>query len=200
MAYKTIMNKEELEERLRELSKTDTVSDFGSGAMCYFPASPSPVDYICPECGKITTQSDFLIHDIITIREHVSEMHDMGYDVFLNEKEFCIHCGDNAKEFVSLSDYEWGYKESFDSFLNRKKYDPELVFGIKFENESEYHVVRSNLSFAYKDVLGFLKGNDGSLDINDDMETFRYHVEILQKMLGIGLDILISKDISDPEE
>ena len=190
MESRIMIDKKELEERLLKLEK-DSFDWRRHPPLCYVPAFPSPDDYICPTCGKKTTQTDFMIHDIQVIRECVGEMQGIGYDVFLNEQEFCVHCGINSKEYIIPSD-------RYSS--NRYESNPELIFGIRFNNDREYHIVRSNMRYDYEQALRFLKGDDSILDVIFNLELFHRTVKRLQKMLGIGLGIPIAEDIMDPEE
>jgi len=191
MKNNVIKNRDELEKRLRELADTEYTGQIAMGAMCYSLVPEEEAEYICPKCGKATAQENFIVWAIEDIREIVEEIKSLGYDACLDEEEFCVFCGNNAKQYT---DYELDYKdcesEDWDEKEKRREENrPELIFRIKLGGAAEYHVVKSNISEEYRGALEFLKGQDHYLNYYDMTESIHDNVRIIQKMLGIGLDI-----------
>jgi ribosomal protein L37AE/L43A len=161
-----------LEQRLKELSETEYSGKISCGAMCYSIAAPVRENYVCPVCGHKTKQNNHIIWTIKDIRTIVAQMKGAGYDVILDEHEFCNNCSNRKRAPV--------------------KY-PVLIFKIRYTPDSEYHIAESNFFDNYKCVWEFLKGNDFYLNTYDGTETLHQNVEVLQKMLGIGKDIIPPK-------
>jgi hypothetical protein len=172
-----------LEQRLKELSETKYRGIIRSGAMCYSPVEPSLEDYECPVCGYKTVQTNHTIWEIKCIRTMVAQIKDAGYDVILDEYEFCDRCSGNKKPPFVAKSIEWnGYRKT----------DAELIFKIRYNPESEYHIAKSNFAGAYECVLEFLKGNNSYSGGRAGTEPLnrKKNIEILQKMLGIGQNIV----------
>ena len=81
----------ELEKRLKELSETEYKGELRGGAMCYMPMYINDRPYTCPVCNTIQMVSAFDAIAIDTIRVKVQKINDIGYDVILDENEFCEH-------------------------------------------------------------------------------------------------------------
>jgi len=137
------------------------------GAMCYEPAIKERyVDYVCSHCNNTikAKYNDWIVYNIKQIEEFVKQIKELGYDVVLDKTEFCPHC--------SKKDIQ----------------NPELIFKIRFSDETDYHVVRSNIVNEYQCLLEFLKNPDeypGKTDKNK--------VAIIRKMTGLGEDLKIEK-------
>ena len=173
-----ITDRAELEERLRELAETEYTGILNPGAMCYVPVMPKPEEYTCPVCGNITTLSGYNIRNIRAIGEIVENIRDLGFDVQLDEREFCGFCAESVKDI-----------EGVEVVGKRIEGRPELFFRIRFDEDSDYHIARSNFPDHYKCVLAFLTGDETYTNDFDDTRTLHDNIEILQKMLGIGPDI-----------
>ena len=112
----------------------------------------------------------------------------MGFDALLDEGEFCIHCGENAKDYPTIPE-GISLEERRELFRNRNQNKPDLIFKIRFEADGDYHIAKSTILNEYKCVLEFLKSNECWLDGFGRTSTIHDNVKILQKMLGIGLDM-----------
>jgi hypothetical protein len=154
------------------------------------PAITSPainaVKYICPICGQQSTMlegriSSFeqrRISSFEQIRTIVNNLKALGFDVQLDESEFCAcECFDSLSmpDMQSHTDESWYEKTP-------KEENPELIFRIKLSGESEYHIARSNSEYDYLRAYTFLTGNAYN----------KYKVSALfksdiEKMLGIKL-------------
>ena len=186
-----IKDRAELDDRLRELAKTEYEGEISPGAMCYKPAAPRPVDYICPACGGATRQTNHSVWTIERARGIVEELQSLGFDALLDEREFCIHCGENAKDYPDVPE-GLSLEERREFFRNREDSKPDLIFKIRFGEDDDYHVACSTLLKEYKCVLKFLSGDDLRGDGSGRVDTIRDNVKILQKMLGIGEDIQLA--------
>jgi hypothetical protein len=176
-----LKDREVLEQRLKELSETEYSGKISYGAMCYSPylGVSNTKDYKCPVCGYKTKQDDHIIWIIKDIRTIVAQIKNAGYDVTLDEQEFCNKCSNKQES----SHFLW------DDEVTGNKY-PELKFKIRYTPDSKYHVAKSNIVSDYKCVLEFFKGNDFYLGYHDMTEPIHYNIKVLQKMLGIGKDII----------
>lgn len=167
-----------LENRLKELANTEAkIQSFEPNAMCYAVAFNVEKEYKCPKCKKTTVSKLYIVNDIEYIREIVESIKTLGYNVILDEREFCQHCTkkQNNKDSTNLEIRE-----------------PELIFMIRFSRSSNYHIVKSNIKSEYKTLLEFLKGNSKYLYGNDEIPL---HIEIdkIRKMTGLGKEIITHK-------
>jgi len=111
-------------------------ASFPAGAMCYDPVSSVHfVDYVCPYCDHTMEEKydSWVIYNINKIDEVVSLIKDLGYDVVLDQTEYCSYC--SQKEIVN----------------------PELIFKIRFSEATGYHVVKSNILFEYQCLHEYLE-------------------------------------------
>ena len=131
------------------------------GAECYDPAIPEYRDYVCTYCKNVIKEkySDWMVSSIAQIDEIVKKIKDLDYDVVLDKTEFCPKC--SKKEIQN----------------------PELIFKIRFSNDVDYHVVRSNIVNEYQCLFEFLS----------KPEEFKGNKTIIQKMTGLGEDLKIKK-------
>jgi hypothetical protein len=130
-------------------------------AMCYDPAVEYYVDYVCPYCNSIIKgrYGDSLVYFIGQIDEIVKQMKELEYDVVLDKTEFCPYC--------SKKDIQ----------------NPELILKIRFSDEVEYHIARSNIVYEYQCLFEFLSNPN----------EFSGNKAIIQKMTGLGEDLKIKK-------
>ena len=164
-----------LEERLIELSQPIYLIEpaypiepepaFPMGAMCYEPAMPAYIDYICSYCGDTIKEKyyEWKINEIAQIEEIVKQIKENGYDVVLDKTEFCPHCS----------------KQGIES--------PELIFKIRFSNNADYHIAKSNIVYEYRCLLAFLSNKETYSGSNRD-------IIIIQKMTGLGEDLKIEEN------
>ena len=135
-----------------------------SCAMCYDPAIEEYVDYVCPHCGDtIRKYNDWTVmYSFAQIENIVNQMKGLEYDVVLDKTEFCPHCSDKSIE------------------------NPELIFKIRFSDEADYHIARSNIVNEYQYLLEFLTNPEKFLDEKTDEK-----IAIIRKMTGLGEDLKI---------
>ena len=150
-----------LEQRLKELSKTEYTGELAWGAMCYKIAMPVYVDYSCPYCDDTIKEkyNNWTIYMINQIDDIVEQIKTLGYDAVLDKTEFCPNC--SKKEIQN----------------------PVLIFKIRFSEEDDYHIVRSNIVNEYQCLYDFLKNPD----------EFTGDKTIIRKMTGLGEDLKIKK-------
>jgi len=134
---------------------------FPVSAMCYDPAMPEYSDYVCTYCKNVIKEkySEWTIYNIAQIDEIVKKIKALDYDVVLDKTEFCPNC--SKKEIQN----------------------PVLIFKIRFSEEDEYHIARSNIVNEYQCLYDFLKNPD----------EFAGDKAIIQKMTGLGEDLKIKK-------
>jgi hypothetical protein len=161
-----VKDREMLEKRLKELSETEYKGELFCGAMCYSIAAPTKEYDTCPVCGEKTVQTNYMVWNIKSIRKIVAEIKQLGYDVILDEHEFCVKCGGDIQAP-----------------------DAQLIFKIRLSPNEAYHTAQSNIISDYNCVLEFLKGNDFCR--GEQYETLPIHdnIDVIQKMLGLGKDI-----------
>ncbi|MCL2142540.1 MAG: hypothetical protein FWH46_06715, partial [Methanimicrococcus sp.] len=87
-----ILDKELLEKRLKALADTPYSGEINFGAMCYAPRRIPIVKYECEICGKITERNQDDLDFLKKAKEIVTELKTAGYDVLLDEREFCKYC------------------------------------------------------------------------------------------------------------
>ena len=132
------------------------------GAMCYDPVAPIEYeDYVCFHCDNTVKgkYGSWIIHIISQIEDIVSRMKGLEYDVILDAAEFCPYCSKKNIE------------------------NPELIFGIRFSEEADYHFVRSNIVNEYQCLFDFLANPD----------EYTGNREIIQKMTGLEEDLKIEE-------
>jgi len=139
-----IYSREELDRRLCNLIEDRYKKNYKT-ALCYTIGEPEAADYICPACGMTTTQTNYIVWAIEEIRKIVRQLKFHSYDAEIDEKEFCVHCGENAKEYKEV-DFERITTAELVSIVNEQKsVRPELFFKIKINEESEYRISRSTM-------------------------------------------------------
>ena len=161
------MDRNVLEKRLKEIAKTKYRGDLAWGAMCYDPAVPYPVDYVCSLCG-FTVKDEYDDHQVFEIREIeiiVKKIKNLGYDVLLDKKEYCPRCS------------------------NREIDRPELIFSIRYSASSNYHVARSNILNEYLCLLAFLEEKEKYTVERDEERSLHEGAGIIKKMTGLGDDL-----------
>jgi len=131
------------------------------GAECYDPAIPEYRDYVCTYCKNVIKEkySNWMVRSIDQIDEIFKNIKGLGYDVVLDKTEFCPKC--SKKEIQK----------------------PELIFKIRFSEEDDYHIVRSNIVNEYQCLYDFLKNPD----------EFTGDKTIIRKMTGLGEDLKIKQ-------
>jgi hypothetical protein len=130
--------------------------------MCYDPAVEEHYeDYICSHCGNTIKgkYANWTIHNINQIDELVNKIKKLEYDVVLDKTEFCPFCSKKNVE------------------------NPELIFSIRFSDEDEYHIARSNIVNEYQCLFEFLSNPD----------EYKGSREIIKKMTGLEEDLKIGK-------
>lgn len=92
-----------LQDRLRELARSEAPKDLAPGAMCYAPTVPKTydkVEYVCPTCGEKTLYAvrdtvRFLEDLLPACRRRIQQVTQLP--VRLDEKEFCRKCSPEVK-------------------------------------------------------------------------------------------------------
>ena len=136
-------------------------------AMCYSMAAPIVENYVCPVCGKETPSTSYQLGNMRSIRQVVENMKNLGYDVQLDEREFCQYC--NGKK----SDY------------------PSLIFRISLNKNGHYHVAYSNLYDDYANLMTFLvceKKKDFVNSVSNNKTEAEKVFRSIEKMTGLTID------------
>jgi len=157
-----ILDKKLLEKRLEELAASPYGGERVWGAMCYSPACPGVGDYVCVVCNRTTkhTGGEFFVCDLIKCREIVNDLISHGYDVFLDEREFCLYC------IVKGIDGE-----------------PKPHLNIRFDKNDNYII--SKVGFhSLKLLQAFLIGDDHILGAYENTVPLHESIDILSKMTG----------------
>ena len=144
------------------LVATPSCIDKPVGVMCYdIIIEEQYEDYVCSHCDNTIKgkYGSWLVHNINQIEDIVKRIKNMGCDVVLDAKEFCPYCS----------------KKNIET--------PELIFSIRFSEEADYHVVRSNIVNEYQCLFNFLSNPD----------EYAGNRDIIQKMTGLGTDLKIEK-------
>ncbi|MFH0896116.1 MAG: hypothetical protein V2A54_16915 [Bacteroidota bacterium] len=94
------LTREEIKNRLEELSKAPKKKELSPGAMCYEPMMmPDKADYVCPAClAKTIHTSDnaqMVQFELPGMRQYVKEI--KGLDIKLDETSFCKKCSADKK-------------------------------------------------------------------------------------------------------
>jgi len=174
MATEYILDKDELEKRLVELAETPFTGELSYGAMCYLMTGPDDDEYKCVICNKLTFHMRFSdTYEIIkSIREIVDEMREAGYDVWLDEREYCDYCS-VSKE---LKKDVW-LKEG-------------LVFNIRFSAEQQYHQVQTIRISDFLCLHAFLLGKDYFEGERNQSYSIHDNIDLIHKMTGLGESLL----------
>jgi len=162
-----ILEKKLLEKRLEELAVTPYTGERVWGAMCYSPACPGPGEYICVLCNKKTEHisGEFFLIRLNRIREIISELKSQGYDVRLDEREFCQYCN-----------------------VNEIDYEPKPFLNIRFDENDDYQASKVDFH-SLKLLQAFLLGGDYFLGEYDNTVPLHESIDILSKMTGFCEDM-----------
>lgn len=163
----TSLDSLELEQKLIEIAGEDEkIPPPLAVAMCYEISVMPPVDYLCPGCGETTSgiYDRYIISNLDRIEEVVTSIQKMGYDAVLDRSGYCPHCrtGEEAS--------------------------PELIFRIRFSDAADYHIAKSNVYTHYEILRRFLSDKEDLTNFYEKNLTVSEHIEIIQKMTGLGKD------------
>ena len=162
-----VSDRKSLEKRLKKLTEVRYDTTELPIAMCYSMTAPIVENYKCPVCGTETPSTSYQIGNIQSIRKVFESIKNIGYDVILDEKEFCQKC-------------------------NGKKMDyPSLIFKIRFSPDEEYHVAYSNVYDDYSTVLTFLasdKKDNFIQAVGNNKKEAEKAFYAIEKMTGLKID------------
>ena len=138
---------------IEETEETEEPEEIITGAMCYVVGFPVLADYVCPYCGNTIKEkyNKWMIDSIKQIDEIFKNIKGLGYDVVLDKTEFCPKCSKTEIQ------------------------NPVLIFKIRFSEEDEYHIARSNIVNEYQCLYEYLS----------DPDKFTGDIAIIQKMTGL---------------
>ena len=156
----------ELEKILKELSSNSCEFGFIISTTCGNIVDHEYEDYVCPHCSKKTKRSKRSINELKSAENIVKKINDAGYDVILEQKEYCKFCSHRV-------------------FIN----EPTLVFKIRFSKNSPYHVAKTNNAIDYLSIIDFLSNRNIRTKENNLYEV----IEVINKMTGLGSEIITSK-------
>lgn len=153
---------ESLVKRLKALATADYDTFELPNAMCYSVAMPIEENYVCPKCGAKTASTTYKNGNVRSIRGIVAEIKAMGYDVVLDESQYCHKCNGSKEEY------------------------PELRFKIRFSKDAEYHVAGSNTSSDYSAVKAFFEGEKVFREfVANNRDEAKRTLKIVEKMTGL---------------
>ena len=151
-----------LVQRLKVLATAQYDTIALPNAMCYSIAAPMEENYVCPKCGAETASTAYANGNIRSIRNVVKDIKSMGYDVLLDESQYCQKC--SAKKFEN----------------------PTLCFKIRFSKNAEYHVAYSNASADYYAVKAFFEGEKSfKTYVSNNRDEAERTLKIVEKMTGL---------------
>ena len=158
-----VLDRKILEERLSELAETPFTGKLAEGAMCYLMASYDS-DYNCTICGRISRPDGFTVfgRELNLIRKIVEELKTKGFDVLLDESEYCDYCREN-----SIDDY------------------PQPVFMMRFNQDDDYNKCRCDNSNDYMCLATFLSGGDVFVDNQAFDIALHDRIDRISKMSGL---------------
>lgn len=159
------LTKEELVEQLKAIANDETEVTLRMGAMCYSPMDPLKKDVKCDSCGKVIY--NYLLSEWISIKKNVNKIKELGYDA----KVECL-CHDCVKKLGIP--YEKG---------NISYEFPNFVFYFKAKEQTDYHIVVSNVEYDYEVLTAFLN-NEKVLD--DTLVKNELHR--IKRMTGLSID------------
>jgi transposase len=161
-----ILDKNLLEKRLEELAVTPYTGEICHGAMCYLPMCPEDGEYSCIICNKKTVhkQGQFILDDVILARNIIGDLKTNGYDVYLDEREFCQYC--NVKEVI---------------------YEPKPYINIRFNKNDNYHIAKAGL-YNLKILQTFLHGGDNILGEYENTVTLHENINIISNVTGLCIE------------
>ena len=136
-------------------------------AMCYSMAAPIEENYVCPVCGKETSSTAYQNGNIRSIRGVVEGMRSIGYDVQLDESQFCHNCN--------------GKKEDY----------PSLKFRISLNKNGHYHEAYSNVYDDYSNLFIFLKYSDKKefvKSVSNNKQEAEKAFAAIEKMTGLKIE------------
>jgi hypothetical protein len=173
MPPKYILDRILLEKRLKELAETPYAGEMCYGAMCYVPAySGAPFDegYFCPICEKTTKDCNFTdetMYNLETIRQIITELKATGFDIWLDERDFCNFCREKEPP-----------------------YGPKPFLMIRFNPNDEYHRVKTFDILDYKILKAFLESDDHCFNEYGATQALHDKIDVIDKMTNLGEDII----------
>jgi len=166
LEYMNGLTREELNERLRalaELSESSDVDVIIDGATCYMPLyrEPEYTPLPCSTCSANAQMEDWQITSLESIQAIVNEMISAGFDV---ELDFIISC----KQCAGGSSARY-----------------RAIFGIRFKDDADYHMVETTDITDYKILLAFLREDEYYIgDFGTGYPLYR-QLEVIEKMTGL---------------
>jgi len=173
-----ILDKALLEKRLKELAETPYTGEIRLGAMCYSPVV-STYEYKCELCGKTTEQTVCGINEVMYITTLVNEIKNAGYDVLLDGRDYCQYCKTPEPE---------GHNEY--GFIRKHKVNG-FVFMIRFNDNKDYHVVKTSNIDNYRCLKTFLINDDNFKGSYGQTCVLHENIDIIHKMTGLGAETVI---------
>ena len=163
LEYMNELTREELNERLRELAEKQNELEFVESAMCYAPYegeiayTPLP----CSTCSAKAQMTDWQIESLERIQAIVNEMISEGFDVKLDVTISCKKCADEYSARFLTS------------------------FGIRFTDDTDYHMVETSYAEDYEILLAFLRGEEFYADTVGLSFPLHQRQGVIKKMTGL---------------
>lgn len=158
-----ILSKEEIEKKLKKLSKSNPKNLENIGAMCYEMAMPPErAEYICPICGEKTLYSNFNYSQLITWE--LQQMRTLSENLEainakLDESQFCRSCSPDIEE-------------------------PEICLIVKLKDTDEHKTCKINIE-DLKILNEFVAGEIIHKDDFDAETPLNFHILRISELLGI---------------
>ena len=157
------LTREELNERLSALAEIPDETPTVPGATCYIGTigEPEYTPLPCNTCSENAQMTEWQINSLEDIQATVNEIIKEGFDVKLDVIIACKKCAaeDNARY--------------------------QTIFGIRFIDDADYHMVETINVFNYKILLAFLQEKTAYTDSYNDSYQLCYYLNVIEEMTGL---------------
>ena len=178
-------SREELIERLKEISTEEVPIERYRGAMCYSIAPPEELKTTCDYCKNTITYTGW--KNDIKIPEIVDEMSRLGYDV-----KTAVLCNDCFKRLKSEIYLGVGDTLELDDghTIDLSCSDRNFVFYFRTSPNEPYHCALSSFQDNYSAVLAFFKGEKSYIGylIRHTEKFIAEEIPIIEFMTGLKID------------
>jgi hypothetical protein len=170
--YRIILDRQELEEKLKRISKTPYTGNYNfCFAMCYMPGEMmfEYVPYKCDICHEETRYEANVLWRLESAKRYVEDMKNtrLQVDVEIDELDYCKHCTGKDVE------------------------NPMPIFKIRFSQNEKYHEVKTDDDSDYECILAFLQGKDNYENCHRDATyPLNEQIEQLVRMTGLCPEIV----------
>ncbi|MCY3019216.1 MAG: hypothetical protein NTW87_09350 [Planctomycetota bacterium] len=169
------VTRDQVRQRLQELSGASAPKQLKIGAMCYEPmAAPNTADYVCPKCGQKT---------LYALADSGSEQRKATWEVMARITNELPACRRAAKEISGLA-----VELDESQFCKQCSPDvtkPQLVLVVKYPDQAAPHRVTGVTADDLRLVKEFLVGARKHVFSNDGETPLKQHMPRLEQLLGV---------------